>query len=218
MEPNDARLRAGLTFFGRITANMTHEIKNVLAVINEISGLFSDLCTAAERGRPLDPAQLARLSGKMCEQIQRADGVVKRLNRFAHSVDSPCQAVDLQEMLELFSNLTRRLSEQKSVTVTVRTSDPACTCGTDHYGLLLLLFLGLEMVWENVEKGSSVTLFARGDKDSATVGFECPVLRPLAPNPEKKLFWDSWLAKMNATAAAPGKSGALEITLPRGLV
>jgi len=32
-----------IAFFGRITAGVTHELKNVLAIVNESSGLMQDL-------------------------------------------------------------------------------------------------------------------------------------------------------------------------------
>ena len=45
----------GLRFFGKITASVTHEIKNALATINENAGLMTDYIEMAARGRPLEP-------------------------------------------------------------------------------------------------------------------------------------------------------------------
>ena len=39
----DSKEEAGLRFFGMMTASVSHEIKNVLAIINENAGLMSDL-------------------------------------------------------------------------------------------------------------------------------------------------------------------------------
>ena len=44
-----------LLFFGRIGASVSHELKNVLAVMNEQAGLLGDLACMAARGMPLDP-------------------------------------------------------------------------------------------------------------------------------------------------------------------
>lgn len=214
MEPKDATLSGGLFFFGKITANMTHEIKNVLAVINEISGLFSDLCAAAERGRPLDPAQISRLSGKMGNQIQRADAVVKKLNRFAHSIDSECQEMGLLDILEFFCAITRRLSEQKNISVSVAQNPAAGSCALDPYGLMLILFLALEIIWKAADKGSAITISARQEADGAVVSFSGPLSGPLGPSEERKAFWEAWLSKMDCRAESPGREGALEISFP----
>ena len=40
----------GLQFFGRMSASISHEIKNVLAIINENAGLLEDFSLMADRG------------------------------------------------------------------------------------------------------------------------------------------------------------------------
>jgi len=47
-----------LKFFGKMTASISHELKNVLAIINENAGLLEDLCAMAEKGRPVDPVRI----------------------------------------------------------------------------------------------------------------------------------------------------------------
>ena len=39
-----------MAFLGKITASMTHEIKNTYAIILESSGLLSDLLTLSQEG------------------------------------------------------------------------------------------------------------------------------------------------------------------------
>ena len=38
----------GLQFFGKMTASISHEIKNVLAIINENAGLLEDLALLSD--------------------------------------------------------------------------------------------------------------------------------------------------------------------------
>ncbi len=40
----------GLRFFGMINASISHEIKNVLAIISESAGLMEDLLLLAQKG------------------------------------------------------------------------------------------------------------------------------------------------------------------------
>ena len=54
----DIIAETGLQFFGRISASISHELKNVLAIINENAGLLEDLTSMADRGKPIDSARL----------------------------------------------------------------------------------------------------------------------------------------------------------------
>ena len=47
---------SGLQFFGKMTASISHEIKNVLAIINENAGLLEDLALMADRGAEIGRA------------------------------------------------------------------------------------------------------------------------------------------------------------------
>ena len=41
-----------LQFFGRVSASISHELKNVLAIINENAGLLEDFTLMGDRGIP----------------------------------------------------------------------------------------------------------------------------------------------------------------------
>jgi signal transduction histidine kinase len=109
----------GLLFFGTITASMSHEIKNALAIVNENAGLLEDLLLLSEKGRPLSPERLKTLAADIRRQVQRADGIVGRLNRFAHSAGQPVITTDTKEIFEFTAALAARLAAMKGVTITV---------------------------------------------------------------------------------------------------
>jgi hypothetical protein len=44
-----------------MTASISHEIKNVMAIINESAGLLEDYSLMAEKGMPIDPDNASRL-------------------------------------------------------------------------------------------------------------------------------------------------------------
>jgi C4-dicarboxylate-specific signal transduction histidine kinase len=100
--------RTGLAFFGKMTASISHEIKNVLAIINENAGLLEDITLMAERGIPINLDRLKTQAERIKNQIRRADVIVKNMNRFAHSVDESLMSVDLAELLEFLAALSRR--------------------------------------------------------------------------------------------------------------
>jgi len=111
----------GLFFFGSMSASMSHEIKNALAIINEHAGLLDDLVQLSEKGQPLSTERLKRLSAHIRRQVQRADSIVARLNRFAHSARQPVITTDTKEIFDFTAALVDRLASMNSVTITVGT-------------------------------------------------------------------------------------------------
>jgi signal transduction histidine kinase len=97
----------GLAFFGRILAGQTHELTNVLNVINELTGLEGDILAGVSP--PAPPVEkLQRIVDKVRQQLVRGDALLRSLNRFAHSVDSPVAVFDLREALEQIIALAQR--------------------------------------------------------------------------------------------------------------
>jgi C4-dicarboxylate-specific signal transduction histidine kinase len=121
---HDATSTPGLGFVGSMTASISHEIKNVLAIVNENAGLLEDLALLAEKGRPLSPDRLKTMSANIRRQVQRADDIIRRLNRFAHSTHEPAATTDLGEILEFTAALVARLAAMKNVTLSVAMAAP----------------------------------------------------------------------------------------------
>jgi len=99
-----------LAFFGQINASISHELKNVMAIISETAGLLSDLSDMASKGSTVAPDMLASCTTSIAEEIERGFATIRQMNRFSHSVDIPVQSVNLAEVLELVINLTGYLS------------------------------------------------------------------------------------------------------------
>jgi hypothetical protein len=99
-----------LAFFGKVNASISHELKNVMAIIAETAGLLGDLSEMARGGTPINPDMLASSTDSIIEEIQRGFTTIRQMNRFAHSVDTPVVSVDLMEILDLVCNLSGYLS------------------------------------------------------------------------------------------------------------
>lgn len=109
----------GMKFFGRMSASATHEIKNTLAIINESAGLLEDLSIAADQGIPLSIPRIKNISKMITRQVQRADLILKKLNRFSHSTDQSTDSVDLEKTLYFVLNLADRLIKAHGVTIKI---------------------------------------------------------------------------------------------------
>ncbi|WP_031479785.1 HAMP domain-containing histidine kinase [Maridesulfovibrio frigidus] len=112
--------RDGLCFFGKVSATISHDVKNVLAIINEEAGLLQDLSLMAGQGMELDPERLVKLAKKIQNQVKRGDTIIKNMNKFAHSVDVPESEVDFYEMTSLVVALFTRMAASKCVTVVLK--------------------------------------------------------------------------------------------------
>ena len=110
----------GFRFFGKMSASISHEMKNALAIINENAGLMGDLIAFALKGNPLDPERLGVIADRIAGQVQRADAIVTNLNRFAHSADEPLGRIDLREAIALVADLSLRLASQREVRLEFR--------------------------------------------------------------------------------------------------
>jgi C4-dicarboxylate-specific signal transduction histidine kinase len=125
----------GVRFFGEMCASVSHEIKNVLAIINENAGLLQDMIGMQEKGLPLVPARLSRLAQSITRQVTRGDGIVKGMNRFAHSADAATEHVDVGELVTFMTQLTGRLIDMKGLPPRIEMPDDAVTVATNRFFL-----------------------------------------------------------------------------------
>jgi signal transduction histidine kinase len=134
----------GFHFFGKMSASISHEIKNALAIINEKAGLLEDFTVLAGQDRPIDPERLKSLAGDIMKQIQRADGLVRRMNRFAHSTDDLIKMIDLGETLELITSIAQRLASMREARVELIQPSPPIMVTTKP-------FLFENIIWSCLE-------------------------------------------------------------------
>ena len=153
----DAASTLGLGFVGSMTASISHEIKNVLAIVNENAGLLEDLALLAEKGRPLSPERLKTMSGNIRKQVQRADDIIRRLNRFAHSTHEPATTAELGEIFEFTAALVARLAAMKSVTISVAQAKPVAL-KIRPFLLENLLWIALKNLFAVTQGHQTVTL------------------------------------------------------------
>lgn len=120
----------GLKFFGKVNAGISHELKNILAIISETAGFLNDLTELAKQGKELKLSLLENCSNSIAEEIQRGFTTIKQMNRFSHSVDVPVMEVDLMEILDLMAGLSGFLSFAGNVRIENKCADikPIRTC------------------------------------------------------------------------------------------
>jgi len=107
----------GLSFFGKSNRLISHELKNILAIISETLGLLDELVELSESGRKLTPERLRSMSNSILEEVERANTVIRCMNTFAHSVDEFVGDVDLNEAVSLTIQLVKLNPISKTVMI-----------------------------------------------------------------------------------------------------
>jgi C4-dicarboxylate-specific signal transduction histidine kinase len=147
----------GMRFFGKVSAVISHEVNNVLAIINENNGLLEDfIFMARDDERPLEPDRIAESAAAIARQVKRADLIIKKMNRFAHSIDESVKRVDLGEELVLFAALAQRVAAAKEIGL--QPMPQSLVLSTSPFLLLHLLWRCLAFALDSVRPGTELQL------------------------------------------------------------
>ena len=160
-----------LRFFGKVVASVSHEIKNVMAVINEKAGLLKDLTLIAEKGQPLDPIRIQTLAEQLKLQIKRGDAIVQNINKFAHSVDEDCGNVDLNELTGLIILLLERFASQMNLTLNLMSPENTVIIKTNPFILELLLWDCIQFVMESCNNAGTINIII--EKSGSIPAIKC---------------------------------------------
>lgn len=145
-------------FMGRITAGVTHEIKNVLAIIKESAGLMEDLIEISKDQAPPPREKFLRTLTRINEQVRRGVDLAANLNEFAHTSDERVAGVDLNLAVAQSALLSQRFARLKGMTVNAETCQKTVQMSTDPLALQMLLFHAVELIMGRVDVGSVITL------------------------------------------------------------
>jgi hypothetical protein len=203
--------REDLAFFGRISAGISHDIKNTLAVIKEQAGLISDFVFMAEKGRPLDLARVKDLARRINDRVEATDDVVKRLNYFAHTVDDPYRVFDVNEMVVILINMTRRFAARRRVELEAVPAGFQAQLTGDPFLIMHLTFAVLERAIAGVAEGGRVAA-------KVTPGDGCIriIITPAAPGAESDEGISLLLAQTGADLAARDEGAVITLPLEPG--
>jgi len=206
---------SGLQFFGKMTASISHELKNVLAIINENAGLLEDFALMADKGRPIEPERLKTMAGKIMTQVQRGDGIIMNMNTFAHSVDETVRRIDLGELLALVVSLSNRFASMRGVTLSLKPPQSVVIITTNPFFLENLLWQCLDFAMNTAGRGNSVVLMAESEDGAVLIRFSTldhPVDFPENIFPGKQA--EGLLLSLKGNLSSDVKSGEIVLRLP----
>jgi light-regulated signal transduction histidine kinase (bacteriophytochrome) len=206
---------AGLSFYSKVSASISHEIKNSLAVINESAGYLEDVTLMAKKGMKVDMDRLQSLAGTMLKQVQRSNTIVNNMNRLAHSLDDPASQVDLNALLELMISLSERTTVTRGFKVSASFSDAAVTITTHPFFLENLIWLILGFAMNVTGDAKTIELLPAKLTTGAKISFTgLEKLTQSAFNDFQTEPVRRMLSALNCALQAEGDKGIITLNLP----
>lgn len=172
--------RSGLAFFGTLAASVTHELNNVLSIIDQAGGLLGDLAAGAATGRAIDPRRLETIRERIGRQVSKGVGIVNHLNRFAHSIDESMGGFDAVAETENLVALALRFAELKKVRLEQAPCTEEIRGAGDAFALQQGLFACLRTILEGAEEGDRIDIGLRRDGEAGVLSVIGPVQPPAA--------------------------------------
>ena len=154
-----------LAFFGRVNASISHELKNIMAIISETAGLLTDLSEMARKGNPIELDMLTESTRSIIEEIQRGFTTIRQMNRFSHSIDMPVGAVDLREIFDLVSHLCGYLSFAGELQIHSQDGD-VFEVETSEFILQAVIYESAVGIFKACGPGTALDINIKPDNDS----------------------------------------------------
>jgi len=146
-----------ITMLGKIAAGMTHELKNVLAIINESAGLVGDICTHGGKDfQHMDKVE--RAVGSIKKQIDKGADITTKFNVFAHCMDTERCQVTANEMVEQVVFLMDRFARQKQIELRSKPMRKDKGFTTNPVHLLLSLCIYVDFYLSGLTEAKRITL------------------------------------------------------------
>lgn len=178
-------------FLAKITTGTTHEVRNVLAIIQESAGLIEDMIRSYERSGSVQPERIIRSVDRIGMQVRRGAELMSTLNRFAHSLDHNQDQIDLNQEVLQVALLCGRLAKQKGHEIEVQRDEQDIMFTVNRLQLQMALFAGLECCLEQLPEPGTVVMHCSRNDDIPTVDYIGEVGNGVAlPAPTEAIGWE----------------------------
>ncbi len=159
-------------FLGKVTASVTHDIQNVLAIIKETSGLMEDFFLMQKSGGLEDfEERLDKCIKTIKKQAYRGVNLTSGLNGFAHTADSSQASINIFEITKKMISITERLFKQKGVDVSIVECNKPCSVITDPILFQMTVFSCIECLTNSFETKAVITVDIQSSDNRTTIIF-----------------------------------------------
>ena len=167
-----------LKFFASVTSNITHEIKNCLAIINESNGLMEDMLLMAEQGL-FEPEKFQQLIQQNFIQLKKANNVLSYINWLSNSLDRHTEPIESHTFLENITASVSSITENKKIKLLVSALKEHISWEGNLFSLQFLLYLTMQHLATLCQKGGTIRLILN-QHPSGRIVFNLTCEHPIA--------------------------------------
>lgn len=164
----------GLAFFGAVTASVSHDLNNVISIIDQTAGLLQDMIDAENKGIPINIDRLLEAVASIQTQTERGLGMIGRFNRFAHSADESRVEFDATEVLGNIVELCQRLAGLKYAKLELKPLPGRLKMVGSPFFVQAVIFLSIRAALDAMERDDTIQVFARAEGEGTVVCLESP--------------------------------------------
>jgi len=173
-DADEQLLYGGLAFFGAVTASVSHELNNVISIIDQTTGLAEDMIAVADRGTPISVEKLEQVVASLQKHTTRGLEIIRRLNRFAHSSDVPQREYDVCESVGNLVELARRLAGLKRVNLELQIpAEPVMITG-NPFLMQQLVFASIQRGLQDAGRDETIVVTITSEASGAEVAVDTP--------------------------------------------
>lgn len=162
-----------LRFFGSVTASVTHQLNNVISIIEQTSGLVQDMVISEKSGTPLNIDRLSKAMETTSKQTNRGLEIIRRLNRFAHSADEPNVEFDVPEVIENLVAICSRFAELKRALIDLRPPSTEIRTSGNPFLFQAAVFRALRAAIDTAQPNDAIRASIDTDDSSVVVVIQC---------------------------------------------
>jgi hypothetical protein len=169
-------------FMGEVTASITHEVQNVLAIIQQSAGLMGDLLDLSRKESLKSLGfrkgfqyhdKFATLIAAIGEQVERGSNLSDGLNRLAHVPDTQAGTTDLRRSARLLFSLIGRIARKRRVEFVLDPGDGECQAQCPPMQALMALY-GVARTLIDGLSGCAVRVAVHAPEGGPVVDFILP--------------------------------------------
>ena len=161
-----------LAFVGKVMAGLSHEFKNHLAIIKELSGLIEDLLILEEPGQSTNSERYKKIISGINERIAQAAEMCRFLSGFSHRMDQPLSSLSVTDVLQEKIYLLRRFARQKQVELNSSFDEELPAIFNDSSLLQFAIFCIVWPALELLEQGSRISINVTGKDQSVEIAIK----------------------------------------------
>jgi len=157
------------SLLGKISAGMTHEMKNVLAIIGQAAGLMSPEPAGMEP--PASAERRTRAFESIERQIRRGTDMMSQFNRFAHAMDHERGTISIRQVVDLAVFLMNRFAHQQDVHLIPEPEGPDISVSTQPIRLILTVCGCIDLLLSEIIGPGDIHIGFTAENDTVCIRF-----------------------------------------------